>query len=179
MPMIVKPLTCLAMLAACTSAPREAATRTPSSRQETVDDRSSKAIRAMTNRHADQADQAAQGPIATAVSAAQNPAPEMVSPLAADAEGRRILSTAFVRSGPDGYVAIELRDGRTLILRDIVMRANDYCGLQTDIKRSGVRHCGGYADIAAARPSGPPIREPAASTILGAGAAPEGSSDPS
>ena len=85
----------------------------------------------------------------------------------AEAEGRRILSTAFVRLGPGGYLTVELRDGRTLALRDVVMRRRDYCGVQAG--GSPARFCGGYAEIAAARPGGaaaPAAPDPAASNPL-------------
>jgi hypothetical protein len=63
------------------------------------------------------------------------------------------LSTAFVRVGPDGHLTVELRDGRTMVLRDVVMRPRDYCGVLV----AGTRYCGGYGDIAAARPGGGPV----------------------
>src|SRR5215217_6999135 len=48
----------------------------------------------------------------------------------AEAEGRRTLSNAFVRVGPDGHVTVALRDGRTIVLRDLVMRPREYCGVR-------------------------------------------------
>ena len=100
-------------------------------------------------------EQAAQGPIAEPVSAAADPAPLLAdSPSAA--QGRRTFSTAFVMVGPDGHLTVELRDGRVLILRDVVMRPKDYCGVQVRGGPPGTRHCGGYADVAAARPGGGP-----------------------
>ena len=78
----------------------------------------------------------------------RNPAPTPTAPLSAAAEGRRTLSTAFVRVGPEGHLTVELRDGRVLTLRDVVMRADDYCG----VRMSGAKYCGGYSDVAAARP---------------------------
>src|SRR4051794_17113256 len=51
------------------------------------------------------------------------PAPRPDSP--AEAEGRRTLSTAFVRMGPDGHLTVELRDGRAMVLRGVVMRPRD------------------------------------------------------
>lgn len=101
---------------------------------------------------------AAQGPILEAVSAAENPAPTSTptstkpvdSPI--EALGRRTLSTAFVRVGPDGHMTVELRSGRVLVLRDVVMRARKYCGVQVVDGVPGAQYCGGYADVAAARP---------------------------
>ncbi len=66
------------------------------------------------------------------------------------------MSTAFVRVGPDGHLTAELRDGRVLVLRDVVMRAQDFCGVQVLGGKPGARHCGGYADVVAARPGGAP-----------------------
>ena len=74
----------------------------------------------------------------------------------AEAEGRRILSTAFVRVGPDGHLTVELRDGRMIVLRDVVMRPRDYCGAQVAGDPARARFCGGYAEVAAARPGGAP-----------------------
>ena len=81
---------------------------------------------------------------------------QAAAPLAdtpAEAWGRRTLSTAFVRLGAGEYLTVELRDGRTLVLRDVVLRRKDYCGMQVRDGAAGRRYCGGYGDIAAARPS--------------------------
>jgi len=95
--------------------------------------------------------QTAQGPIPEPVSTADSPAPGLAdSP--AEARGRRILSTAFVRVGPDGYLTVDLNDGSVLVLRDVVMRPKDYCGTRLLGKKPGARHCGSYANITAARP---------------------------
>jgi hypothetical protein len=56
--------------------------------------------------------------------------------------------------GPDGHLTVELRSGRVLVLRDVVMRSGDYCGVQVLGGPAGARYCGGYADVAAARPGG-------------------------
>ncbi len=77
--------------------------------------------------------------------AAQSDTPE-------EARGRRILSTAYVRIGPDGYLSIDLRDGRALVLSGVIMGRKDYCGRSPD----GTNVCRGYADVAAARPGGGP-----------------------
>ena len=74
----------------------------------------------------------------------------------AEAQGRRILSKAFVWVGPDGYLTVELHDGRVLVLRDVVMRRSDYCGRQAAGGVKGTQYCGGYADVASARPGGGP-----------------------
>jgi hypothetical protein len=78
------------------------------------------------------------------------PAPPADSP--AEAEGRRTLSTAFVRVGPGGHLTVALRDGSEVVLRDVVMRARDYCGVQVSGDAAGSRFCGGYGEVAAARP---------------------------
>jgi hypothetical protein len=49
---------------------------------------------------------------------------------------------------------VELHDGRVLALRDVVMRPRDYCGVQVAGDPARARYCGGYAEVAAARPGG-------------------------
>ncbi|MDB5693154.1 MAG: hypothetical protein JWO81_2217 [Alphaproteobacteria bacterium] len=100
--------------------------------------------------------QADQGSLPEPMSAAENSAPARRPDSPAEAEGRRTLSTAFVRVGPDGHLTVELRDGRAMVLRDVVMRPRDYCGVQVLGGSAGTRYCGGYGDIAAARPGGGP-----------------------
>jgi hypothetical protein len=100
--------------------------------------------------------QAAQGPIPQPVSAAENLAPALPAVSPAEAQGRRTLSTAFVMVGPDGHLTVELRNGRVLVLRNALMRRKDYCGVQVLGGPAGVKYCGAYADIAAARPGGVP-----------------------
>ncbi len=85
-------------------------------------------------------------------------APERDSP--AEAVGRRTLSTAFVRVAPDGLLTVDLRDGRVLTLRNVTMRAADYCGTQVQGDTEGAKYCGGYAEIAAARPGGQSTPQP-------------------
>lgn len=75
----------------------------------------------------------------------------------AEAVGRRTLSTAFVRIGPDGNLTVELKDGRTVVLRDVVMNPKDYCGVQVGGPAARSKYCGGYADVAAARPGEGPL----------------------
>jgi hypothetical protein len=66
------------------------------------------------------------------------------------------LSTAFVRVGPDGRLTVKLRNGRVLVLRNVVMRRKDYCGAQVLGSKPGAQYCGDYSEIAAAQPGGPP-----------------------
>lgn len=104
---------------------------------------------------------AAQGPILEAVSAADNPVarptPMMAADQSAEALGRRTLSTAFVMISPDGYLTVELYDGHKVVLRDVIMRAKDYCGVRIVGNVPGKKYCGGYADVASARPGGAPV----------------------
>jgi hypothetical protein len=99
--------------------------------------------------------QAAQGPIPEAVSVIGSPAPVPPTESPASAQGRRTLSTAFVMIGPDGHLTVQLRSGRVLVLRNVVMRPKDYCGVHV-LGPRGTQYCGGYADVAAARPGGAP-----------------------
>lgn len=127
----------LSVLAACTPSPRKAVMPSPSPISGNI----------------------ASGPggIAPQAQAPTEQASSADSPAAA--LGRRTLSTAFVRVGPDGHLTVDLQDGRALVLRDVVMRPKDYCGVQL----SGKRYCGGYAEVAAARPGGaPPAGQPEA-----------------
>ncbi len=97
-------------------------------------------------------EQAAMGPIPEAVSVEANPLPVPTAASAAEAQGRRTLSTAFVMTGPDRLLTVELRNGRVLVLRDVVMRPKDYCGVQVLGGAAAARYCGKYIDVAAARP---------------------------
>jgi hypothetical protein len=58
--------------------------------------------------------------------------------------------------GPDGHLTVELHTGRAMVLRDVVMRPKDFCGVQVLGGSAGTRYCGAYGDIAAARPGGAP-----------------------
>lgn len=98
--------------------------------------------------------QAAQGPMPEPASAAENPAPAPLADSHAAASGRRILSTAFVRVGPDGHLTVELQDGRAVVLRDVVMGPKSYCGIQVAGGPSHAKYCGEYAEVIAARPGG-------------------------
>src|SRR5438128_5505867 len=89
----------------------------------------------------------------SAVSAAEGTGSARRPDSPTEAEGRRTLSTAFVRMSAGEHLIVELRDGRTIALRDVVVGPRDYCGVQL----SGGRYCGGYGEIAEARPG---AREP-------------------
>jgi hypothetical protein len=151
-------------LAACTSSPQESAMPSQSPESGTAaqgsNERASEAPDpgAPNPAVAGAGNRAAEAPVPAPVSA-ENPGltPPPDSP--AEAEGRRILSAAFVRVGPDGHLTVELRNGRVLVLRDVAMRAKDYCGVQLLAAPAGARHCGGYAEVAAARPGGAPASD--------------------
>ena len=166
-----------AMLAACTPSPQETAMHSPSPEPGTVPESASKAglgSETLTGNNpagrgpGDQ-QRAAMGPVPEAVSAAENRVPAPPADSLAGADGRRILSTAFVRVGPDGHLTVELRNGHVLVLRNVVMRRKDYCGVQVLGGPAGAQYCGGYAEVAAARPGGAPAPEEpdlAASNLL-------------
>ena len=99
------------------------------------------------------------GPSPELVPAAENPVPNPMGDSPAEAQGRRILSTAYVRVGPDGHLTVELRDGHVRVLRDVVLRRKNYCGVQVLGGPAGAQYCGGYAEVAAARPGGAPAPE--------------------
>ena len=104
--------------------------------------------------------------------ASATPAPASLADSPAEAEGRRTLSTAFVRLGAGEHLTVELRDGRVVVLRDVVMRRKDYCGVHVLGGSAGTRYCGGYGDVAAARPGaapGPDEPNPAVLNPLEAG----------
>lgn len=120
-------------LAACTPSSQEAAMPSPHPALATTASSSTKPVAATTG--------AVPGPLTD-------------SP--AEALGRRILSTAFVRVGPDGHLTVDLHDGHTVVLRGVVMRPKDYCGAQVAGDPARIKFCGGYAEVAAARPGGGP-----------------------
>lgn len=71
----------------------------------------------------------------------------------AAAQGRRVLSIAFVRLGPDGYMTVQRRSGPPLVLTNVVMQPRDYCGTPVSSAAGRAkRYCGGYAEVAAAKP---------------------------
>lgn len=178
MPRILLPFS--AALAACTPSPQDAAMRSSSLVPGTTVRGSGEASRngqdlAAPNLTAPDSRgpaQAAQAPVPAAVSVAENlavpmPADPPAAPPAApptdspaEARGRKTLSTAFVRVGPDGHLTVELRGGHVVVLRDVVLRARKYCGMPvTGGPREGTsagQYCGGYADVVAARPGGTP-----------------------
>lgn len=104
-------------------------------------------------------DQAAVGPPPVAVSEAKVPLTGGPVDSPAEAAGRRTLSTAFVRIGPDGHLTVELQNGQVMVLRNVVMRSKDYCGVQVFGRPAGKQFCGGYAEVTAARPGGGPITQ--------------------
>lgn len=151
-----------AALAACAPSSQETAMQSPNegsatrtSSSKTESGASESALRPAGRGGRDQ-ERAALGPVPEPVSAAENPAPPSPADSPAEARGRRTLSTAFVMVGPDGQLTVELRNRRVLVLRNLVMRRKDYCGLQVLGGQAGVRYCSGYAEVAAARPGGPP-----------------------
>jgi hypothetical protein len=68
--------------------------------------------------------------------------------------------------GPGGHLTVELHDGRAIVLRDVVMRPRDYCGVQILGGAAGTRYCGGYGDVAAARPGGAPSPDEPGPAVL-------------
>ena len=108
---------------------------------------------------------AAQGLILDPASAAENSAAPMPVDSPAEALGRQTLSTAFVMVDPDGYLTVEMRDGRQMVLRNVIMRRKDYCGGLVLNGLASKRYCGRYANIAAARPGGAPVLEDSSITI--------------
>jgi hypothetical protein len=86
----------------------------------------------------------------------KEPAPVLPADSLQEAQGRRILSTVFVRVGPDGLLTVELHSGRALVLRGVAMHRKDYCGVQVLRGHAGAQYCGKYSEVAAARPGGPP-----------------------
>jgi hypothetical protein len=153
-----------AAAAACTPSPQETAMPKSSPDSGTTAQGSSEAgsdgqasgAPNPTGRGAGNQERAALGPVPQPVSAAENRVPAASADSPAEAQGRRTLSTAFVRVGPDGHLTVELRNGRVLVLRGVVMRPRDYCGLHVAGGSARGRYCGGYAEVAAARPGGAP-----------------------
>lgn len=147
-------MSCLALpvaaaLAACTPSSEEAAMRRSTAAPERV------------NPAAGGAGPDTGSPVAPPAPVMPPPASPSPADLPAAAAGRRTLSTAFVRVGPDGHLTVGLRDGRVLVLRDVVMGPQRYCGRIVPGTKPGARFCGGYAEVAAARPGGgPPAVEP-------------------
>lgn len=157
-------LPCIAAFVAWNPPPKEAAMRNHRPVPETAARASREtntqghgpAAPSPTGRGAGDRAQAHQGSLPEPVFAAEEPAPAPRADSPAEAQGRRTLSTAFVRVGPGEHLTVDLRDGRAMVLRDVVMRPRDYCGVQVLGASAGTRYCGGYGDIAAARPGGAP-----------------------
>jgi hypothetical protein len=129
---IMPPLS--AALAACAPPPQEALVRGP----ETTADGGA----------------TVEAPVPKPVSAVTNTHPGPLTDSDAEAHGRRIVSTAFVRIIPDGHLFVELRDARVLMLRDVTMGATEFCGMQVADGAhgtSGKRQCHGYAEVVVAR----------------------------
>lgn len=93
-----------------------------------------------------------EGPIPASGTAAKNPLAPPPADSTAEQEGRRTLSTAFVMIGADAYLTVGLHDGRVIVLRNVVMRREDYCGVQVLGSAAGVKFCGKYGEVATARP---------------------------
>jgi hypothetical protein len=162
-----------AALAACSPPPQETAMHSPSPDRATAALGSSEAgsepeasgVPNPAKLGAGDQERAAQALIPEPMPVTDNPVPVLRADSPAEAQGRRILSTAFVMVGPDGRLAVELRDGRLLVLRDVVMRPKDYCGVQVLGGPAGARYCGGYAEVAAARPGSAPAPEEPSSAV--------------
>lgn len=105
---------------------------------------------------------AQQGPIPEPVSAAANPHPSTGAAARGEAEpaarGRRIVSTAFVRLGPDGQMLVRTRKGRVLVLRSVTMEQRAVCGVAAAESMAGKRRCIDYAQVTQARPVDLPAR---------------------
>ena len=123
---------------------------------EAESDGQASAVANPTGQGAEDPQRAAPGPIPEPVAVTENPLPGLPADSPAEALGRRTLSTAFVRIGPDGHLTVELRNGQVLVLRDVVMHRKNYCGVQVHGGPAGAQYCGGYAEVAAARPGGAP-----------------------
>ncbi len=139
------------ILAACAPSPQKAAMPSPSHFSGTT-------VQGSSGRGAGNTEPVAIGATPEPEHMAKNAAPGPLADSPAEARGRLILSTAFVRVGPDGHLTVELHNGHVLALRDVVMRPRDYCGVHVAGEAS-TRFCGGYAEVAAARPGGAPATD--------------------
>ena len=68
-----------------------------------------------------------------------------------EAQGRRTLSTAFVRLKPGGHLLVTLRGGAVIALRDVTMEKAKFCGVAVTEGALVKRRCHAYAEVAAAR----------------------------
>lgn len=71
-------------------------------------------------------------------------------------QGRRLLTAAFVRMGPEGRLTADLRDGRTVLLHGVTMHPAKFCGIRTDGANAGTRFCARYGEVVGARAVGRP-----------------------
>jgi len=151
-----------AALAACTSSSQETAMNKPIPDQANVRQGSAEAASggrdSSPSKPADHAsrdqERAAVAPPLELPSQAGKPLRRGWGDSPTEAFGRRILSTAFVQVGPDGLLTVKLHSGGSLVLRNVVMNPKDYCGTQVSGGKPGGKYCGGYAEVAAARPGG-------------------------
>lgn len=134
-------VTCLT-LAACTPSPQEAALSgsVPNSR---VKIQNTGELR----------------PAGNSSSLRNDASPDPLTGSPAAAEGRRILSTAFVRVGADGHLTVDLQDGRVMVLRNVTLGPRNYCGVRVRGDHPDDRYCGSYAEVVAARPGGAPVSQ--------------------
>lgn len=133
------------MLIACAPSPQKAAMPNPSQFSGTI-------VESSSGGGVGNPESAGMGLTPEPEAVAKKSAPGRRADSPAEGQGRLILSTAFVRVGPGGHLTVELRNGRVLALRDVVMRPRDYCGVQ--VAGGPAQYCGGYAEVAAARPGG-------------------------
>ena len=162
-------ISCSWVLAGCTPSVHDAAMRksshvpptTAQGSRPIISEGEGPAASSSTGQHADNRGHDAQGLIPEPICAAENFVAPVGRPaeLPADALGRRMLSAAFVRVGPDGHLTVELRSGRLLVLRNVVMRPKKYCGEYVIAGGGGEQYCGRYADVAMARAGGLPAHE--------------------
>ena len=143
-----------AALAACAPAPPDAAVRTvgPVAGAAQAADGSVAATAA------------ARAPVPEPVSAAENPYPGSATNRDREAQGRRILSTAFVRLGPGEHLLVTLRDGQVLRLGDVTMGKVQFCGTVAT-GAVGKQQCRGYAEVVAASPGGARTEAPTSPDI--------------
>ena len=148
-------------LGACSPSPQESAMHNSTPAAETAAQGSSDASQtregAGTRGESEQVAGAKIGPIPQPVPVTENPLPGGHKDSPAEAQGRRTLSTAYVMLGPEGRLAVTLRDGRALVLRDVVLGPKTYCGRYVTGGKPGGNFCGGYGEVAAAEPGAPPI----------------------
>lgn len=96
---------------------------------------------------------------AMTTTAKQPGSPTIIDP-SEGAQGRRTLSTAFVRVGPDGRLTVGAADGRTLLLDQVSLQPDQWCGRLLAEQAPGMgacrthnaKHCLPYAEVRTARP---------------------------